>query len=68
MTFQVLRRTFATWMQKYGTIKDVQRMLCHSSPNLTVGVYMQAIPDSVKQAVNDLEDLFAMPEQDGRAM
>jgi len=53
-------------MQKCGTIKDVQRMLRHSSPNLTVGVYMQAIPDSVKQAVNDLEALFAVPEPDGR--
>jgi len=60
VTYQILRRTFATWMQKCGTIKDVQRMLRHSSPNLTVGVYMQAIPESVKQAVNDLESMFKL--------
>jgi len=60
VTYQVLRRTFATWMQKCGTIKDVQRMLRHASPNLTVGVYMQAIPESVKQAVNDLESMFKL--------
>jgi integrase len=62
VTFQVFRRTFATLMQKCGTVKDVQRMMRHSSPNLTVGVYMQAIPDSVKEAVKSLEDMLAIPE------
>jgi integrase len=62
VTYQVLRRTFATWMQKCGTIKDVQRMLRHTSPTMTLGVYMQAIPESVKQAVNTLEEMFAEPK------
>jgi hypothetical protein len=31
ITFEVLRRTFQTAMQKYGTMKDVQAHLRHAS-------------------------------------
>jgi integrase len=53
--YQVLRGTFATLMQKCGTIKDVQAMLRHTSPNLTLGTYMKALPESVNEAVKNLE-------------
>ena len=49
MTFQVLRRSVATRSQKHGTMKDVQQLMRHSSIETTAEVYMQPIPESVKQ-------------------
>lgn len=64
VNFQVLRRTFATLIQKHGSVKDAQAQLRHASPNLTVGVYMQAIPESVKEAVNSFEQAIeAIPKE-----
>ncbi len=52
ITFQVLRRTFGTTMQKHGTMKDVQAHLRHASITTTGNVYVQEIPESVRSAVN----------------
>ncbi len=65
MTYQVLRRTFATVIQKCGTVKDAQAQLRHASAVLTVGTYMQAMPDSQKAAVEALDELF-WPRPKGR--
>ena len=66
VTYQVMRRTFATLVQKCGTIKDAQAMLRHSSPSLTLGTYTQAIPESVKKAVRSLEQMISIPDPKGR--
>jgi integrase len=52
ITFQVMRRTLGTDMQKHGTLKDTQSMLRHASIQTTGDVYMQAIEGSVLQALN----------------
>ena len=52
---QAFRRTCATWAQEEGTVKDVQAMLRHSSPNMTANTYMQAIDENVKRAVTALD-------------
>jgi hypothetical protein len=52
ITFQVLRRTFGTTMQKHGSMKDVQAHLRHASITTTGNVYVQEIPASVRAAVN----------------
>lgn len=52
VTFQVMRRTLGTDMQKYGTLKDAQRILRHADIKTTGNVYMQAIPESVMKAIN----------------
>jgi hypothetical protein len=52
ITFQVLRRTFGTTMQKHGTMKDVQAHLRHASITTTGNIYVQEIPESVRAAVN----------------
>jgi integrase len=52
ITFQVLRRTLGTDLQKYGTLKDAQRILRHADIKTTGNVYMQAIPASVMEALN----------------
>jgi Phage integrase family len=44
ITFQVLRRTFGTTMQKHGTMKDVQAHLRHASITTTGNIYVQEIP------------------------
>lgn len=54
VNFQVLRRTFATNAQGMGNPKDVQAHLRHSDIGTTLGVYTQAIPESVRKLVNDV--------------
>jgi hypothetical protein len=52
VTFQVMRRTLGTDMQKDGTLKDTQSMLRHASIKTTGDVYVQTIERSVLDAVN----------------
>ena len=51
---QVLRRSFSTLAQKYGTVKDIQRQMRHSKPDVTAGEYMQVIPESVRVMVSGM--------------
>jgi integrase len=52
VTFQVMRRTLGTNLQKHGTLKDAQGALRHASIKTTGDVYMQTIEASVLDAVN----------------
>jgi integrase len=52
VTFQVMRRTLGTDMQKHGTLKDTQGILRHASIRTTGDIYVQSIEASVQQAVN----------------
>jgi integrase len=52
VTFQVMRRTLGTDMQKHGTLKDAQGALRHASIKTTGDVYVQIIGQSVLDAVN----------------
>jgi integrase len=52
VTFQVMRRTLGTDLQEHGTLKDAQGALRHASIKTTGNVYMQAIEESVLDAVN----------------
>ena len=55
LTFQSLRRTFATQVQKLGSVKDAQSQLRHASASTTLNVYTQEIPESVRQTVEALD-------------
>jgi integrase len=57
---QAFRRTCATHLQKLGTIKDVQAHLRHATPMMTVGKYMKQIPESVKAAVESLDQTLTV--------
>ena len=60
LTFQVLRRSFATRNQKRGSMKDVQEHLRHASIETTGNVYVQAIPESVRSMVEaDIADVLS---------
>jgi len=52
VTFQVMRRTLGTDLQKHGTMKDAQQILRHANILTTGNVYMQEIPASVVAAIN----------------
>ena len=56
ITFQVMRRTLGTDMQKHGTLKDTQSMLRHASIQTTGDVYVLTIEKSVLDAVNSRTD------------
>jgi len=56
LTFQALRRTFATLVQGKGNVKDAQAQLRHAHAATTLGIYTQAIPDSVAAAVEALDE------------
>lgn len=51
VTFQVMRRTLGTDLQKHGTMKDAQGALRHASIKTTADVYVQEIPESVRAAI-----------------
>ena len=52
---QVFRRTCATYLQKLGSVKDIQAHLRHSTAATTVREYMREIPASVRSAVELLD-------------
>lgn len=52
VTFQVMRRTVGTDLQKHGTMKDAQQILRHANIQTTGNVYLQHIPTSVMEAIN----------------
>jgi len=54
LTYQALRRTFATHFQRYGSPKDAQTQLRHSKLEMT-GWYMKEIPESVRAAVEKMD-------------
>jgi integrase len=68
ITFQVCRRTCGTYLQKHGGVKDVQAHLRHAKPSTTFGIYVQAIPDSVRDAVHGLYGALFGPGELGTAV
>jgi len=54
VNFQVLRRTFATNAQEFGSPKDVQTHLRHAHISTTMDVYTQPVADSVRKLVNNV--------------
>jgi len=52
VTFQVMRPTLGTDVQKHGTLKDTQGILRHASIKTTGDIYVQTIERSVVEAVN----------------
>lgn len=53
LTFRMCRTTFGTLLQ--GDIKDVQQLMGHASPLITMEHYRRGIPEHQRQAVADLD-------------
>ena len=59
INWQVLRRSFATWLKESGVdIKEAQGLMRHSRASTTLDVYMQFVPDSQRRAVDNLGKLY----------
>jgi integrase len=59
INWQVLRRSFATWLNESGVdIKEAQGLMRHSRASTTLDVYMQFVPDSQRRAVDNLGKLY----------
>ena len=55
MNWQVLRRSYATWMsQAQVNVKDAQGLMRHSRASTTQDVYQQVVPESQRKAVQKL--------------
>lgn len=55
VNYQIMRRTVATHAQKDGSPKDIQTLLRHADIATTLGIYQQAIPESVGKTVENWE-------------
>jgi integrase len=64
VTFQVMRRTLGTDLQKHGTMKDAQGALRHASIRTTADVYVQEIPESVRTAINSRTRAILVKQQE----
>lgn len=59
LNWQVLRRSFATWLKIAGTdVKDAQGLMRHSRASTTLDIYQQFVPESQKRAVQRLSGLL----------
>jgi integrase len=54
LSFQVLRRSAATFAQSHGGVKDTQALLRHRSPQLSFTEYVQAQTESTRKMVNSV--------------
>jgi len=55
VNWQVLRRSYATWMsQAQVNVKDAQGLMRHSRASTTQDVYQQVVPESQRKAVKKL--------------
>ena len=59
VTFQALRRTFATHFHGIGTVKDQQAQTRHADVTTTLNVYTQAVPESLKPAMEAFDQKMA---------
>jgi hypothetical protein len=51
-------------LSQYGGVKEVQAHLRHSRATTTLDVYIQEIPDAVRQAVEDLDAALTSPNEE----
>jgi integrase len=55
LTFQALRRTFATHFHRIGTVKDQQSQMRHADAQTTMNVYTQAVSESLEAALEEFD-------------
>jgi integrase len=59
VNWQVLRRSFATWLKIVGAdVKDAQALMRHSRASTTLDIYQQFVPESQRRAVDSLGKLM----------
>ncbi len=65
ITWHLLRHSHATMLDVVGTpIGTMQSLLGHSAPEITREIYLHAIPEEQRRAVNSVEKLIFGPKLD----
>ncbi len=65
VNWQVLRRSYATWLQQSGVdVKDAQGLMRHSRASTTQDVYQQIVPESQARAVRKLSEFVRSTNQE----
>jgi integrase len=59
LTHQAFRRTSSTHIQDYASVKDLQGHLRHTNPQTTLKHYTKVIPESLRAAVEALDENIA---------
>ncbi|HLH38466.1 MAG TPA: tyrosine-type recombinase/integrase [Bryobacteraceae bacterium] len=55
VNWQVLRRSFATWLKLAGAdVKNAQALMRHSRASTTLDIYQQFVPESQRRVVESL--------------
>jgi integrase len=67
LTFQSLRRTFATHFHGMGTVKDQQSQMRHSTAQMTLDVYTQSVSESLKAAVEAFDHKLRTSKPEGKS-
>ena len=58
VNWQVLRRSFGTWLKIAGAdVKDTQALMRHSRASTTMDIYVQDVPESQRSAVDRLSKM-----------
>ena len=58
VNWQVLRRSFGTWLKIAGAdLKDTQALMWHSRISTTMDIYVQDVPESQRSAVDRLSKM-----------
>jgi len=58
VNWQVLRRSYATWLKMAGAdVKDAQAQMRHSRASTTLDIYQQFVPESQRRAVDKMAAL-----------
>jgi integrase len=61
VNWQVLRRSFATWLKLAGAdVKDAQALMRHSRASTTLDIYQQFVPESQRSVVDRLMGLSGL--------
>jgi integrase len=61
VNWQVLRRSFGTWLKLAGAdVKDTQALMRHSRASTTMDIYVQHVPESQRSAVERLSSLSGL--------
>jgi integrase len=58
VTHRMLRRTCSTYMSQITSVKDVQAHLRHTNAKTTLEHYIKSVPESVRVAVESLDQLL----------
>jgi integrase len=67
VTFQCLRRTFATHFHRIGTVTDQQAQMRHANAHTTMNIYMQTLSVSLQESMESFDRAMSGLNEQGTA-